>query len=514
MITSLLLADLATELPHTVRLQRLVNAIRAHFGCGAVGLLKLEGDSLRPLAVDGLAQETLGRRFVVAQHPRLSAILASRAPVHFPPGSSLPDPYDGLLDHHLGDPLPVHDCMGIRLNQDGKSWGVLTLDALSGDVFGQAAHHDLARLALMVETAVRMTRIEEENRRLRAGRLNQEIPTSLTGQPSDVEIIGQSPQLLELLNELDVVASSELPVLLLGETGVGKELFARHLHRASRRADGPLVQVNCAALPESLAESELFGHVKGAFSGAHGERSGRIEAAEGGTLFLDEVGELPLAVQAKLLRTLQNGEIQRLGADQPHTVNVRIVAATNRQLPERVREGHFRADLYHRLSVYPVQIPPLRDRGNDVLLLAGSFLELNRTRLGLRGLRLSPQAETALCAYSWPGNVRELEHVISRAALRAISRGAARTDIVTLEPELLDLDVPLAGIPSPHIAPPPGEQPGTVNVSLKTALEAYQRQLVRQALASCDGSWAGAARALGIDASNLHKLSRRLGLKD
>ncbi len=513
LITSLLLADLATELPSTIRLQRLVNAIRAHFGCGAVGLLKLDGDSLRPLAVDGLAQETLGRRFVVAQHPRLSAILASRAPVHFPPGSSLPDPYDGLLDHHLGEPLPVHDCMGIRLNQDGKSWGALTLDALSGDVFGQSAHHDLARLALMVETAVRMTRIEEENRRLRAGRLDQETPSSLTGRPGDAEIIGQSPQLLELLNELDVVADSELPVLLLGETGVGKELFARHLHRASRRADGPLVQVNCAALPESLAESELFGHVKGAFSGAHGERSGRIEAAEGGTLFLDEVGELPLAVQAKLLRTLQNGEIQRLGADQPHTVDVRIVAATNRRLPERVREGHFRADLYHRLSVYPVQIPPLRDRGNDVLLLAGSFLELNRTRLGLRGLRLSPQAETALCAYHWPGNVRELEHVISRAALRAISRGAVRTDIVTLEPELLDLDVALTEPSSPEIAAPSGEQPGAVNVSLKTALEAYQRQLVRQALARCDGNWAGAARVLGIDASNLHKLSHRLGLK-
>ena len=518
MITSLLLADLATELPHTVRLQRLVNAIREHFRCGAAGLLKIEGDCLRPLAVDGLAQETLGRRFVVAQHPRLSAILASRNPVHFPPGSALSDPYDGLLDHHLGEPLPVHDCMGIRLHQEGKTWGALTLDALTGNIFGQSAHHDLARLALMVETAVRMTRIEEENRRLRAGRLGQEAPSSLTGQPGDTEIIGQSPQLLELLSELDVVAESELPVLLLGETGVGKELFARHLHRASRRAKGPLVQVNCAALPESLAESELFGHVKGAFSGAHGERSGRVEAAEGGTLFLDEVGELPLAVQAKLLRTLQNGEIQRLGADQPHTVNVRIVAATNRQLAERVREGHFRADLYHRLSVYPVQIPPLRDRGNDVLLLAGSFLELNRTRLGLRGLRLSPRAETSLCAYSWPGNVRELEHVISRAALRAISRGAPRTDIVTLEPELLDLDVSPVGSPQPDIELPPGGLPGELsnasNVSLKVALETFQRQLVRDTLTRCDGNWAAAARTLGIDASNLHKLSRRLGLKD
>ena len=288
---------------------------------------------------------------------------------------------------------------------------------------------------------------------------------------------------------------------------------ARRLHRTSRRAAGPLVQVNGAALPESLAESELFGHVKGAFSGAVGERVGRIEAAEGGTLFLDEVGELPLGVQAKLLRTLQNGEIQRLGADQPHKVDVRIVAATNRPLPERVREGFFRADLYHRLSVYPVQIPALRERGNDVLLLAGSFLEINRTRLGVRSLRLSPRAETALCAYTWPGNVRELEHVISRAALRAVSRGADRTEIVTLEPEHLDLDLQLAEIPSADVSLPPGRLPEIGNLPLKTALDAYQRQLIQQTLSSCDGNWTRAARSLGIDASNLHKLSRRLGLK-
>lgn len=517
MITSLLLADLANELAPAVRLQRLVNTIRTHFGSGAVGLLKIEGDCLRPLAVDGLALETLGRRFVVAQHPRLSAILASRAPVRFPPGSTLPDPYDGLLDHHLGEPLPVHDCMGIRLDQDGQVWGALTLDALSGDVFGASAIEELSRLALMVEASVRMTRIEEENRRLRAGRMDQDARSTETGRQDDAEIIGQSPQLLALLHEIDVVADSELPVLLLGETGVGKELFARHLHRASRRAAGPLVQVNCAALPESLAESELFGHVKGAFSGAHGDRAGRIEAADGGTLFLDEVGELPLAVQAKLLRTLQNGEIQRLGADQPHKVDVRIVAATNRQLHDHVREGHFRADLYHRLSVYPVQIPPLRERRNDVLLLAGRFLEINRSRLGLRGLRLSAGAETALCAYAWPGNVRELEHVISRAALRAISKGASRSEIVTLEPELLDLDLPDSGVDSRGEplarAEPARTVPDERSIPMKAALDAYQRELIRQALAHADGNWAAAARRLGLDASNLHKLSRRLGLK-
>ena len=190
MITSLLLADLVTELPHPVRLQRLVNAIRTHFGCGAVGLLKIEGDGLRPLAVDGLVRETLGRRFVVAQHPRLSAILASRAPVRFPPGSALPDPYDGLLENHRDEPLPVHDCMGISLHIDGQPWGVLTLDAPDsgegggGEVFDAPARDALAELALLVEATVRMTRIEEENRALRAGR-SADAGRSPAGAPAE-----------------------------------------------------------------------------------------------------------------------------------------------------------------------------------------------------------------------------------------------------------------------------------------------------------------------------------------
>ena len=326
--------------------------------------------------------------------------------------------------------------------------------------------------------------------------------------------------LTRLLHEMQVVAGSDLPVLLLGETGVGKELFARFLHRHSPRRGKPLVHVNCAALPESLAESELFGHRRGAFSGAVSDRPGRFEAADGGTLFLDEVGELPLTVQAKLLRTLQNGEIQRLGADEPRRVNVRVIAATNRSLRDLVANGSFRADLYHRLSVYPVPIPPLRERGDDVLLLAGRFLELNRTRLGIRSLRLSASAQDALRRYHWPGNIRELEHVISRAALKALSHGADRNAIVTLEAPLLDLDALCPPAPAP-LAPstpaalqPPTAEPATLPSTLRAAVDECQRQCIQAALARHGGNWAGAARELDIDASNLHKLARRLALKD
>lgn len=506
----ILIADLTEEMPVAVRLQRLAGVLRKQFRCGAVALLQLDNDTLQPVATDGLVREALGRRFALYQHPRLAAILSGHGPVCFPQDASLPDPYDGLLEACAGEPLPVHDCMGITLQLEGQPWGVLTLDSLEPGTFTPAAQQALAAMTPIVEAAVRVSALEQERRHLRL--LHQQDGASDPRAPVSSEIIGHSPAIQQLLHEIDIVAASELPVLLTGETGVGKELFARRLHQRSPRHQKPLIHVNCAALPESLAESELFGHAKGAFSGAGGERPGRVEAANGGTLFLDEVGELPLPVQAKLLRTLQNGEIQRLGEDRPRRVDVRIIAATNRQLQQRVREGQFRADLYHRLSVYPVPIPPLRERGHDILLIAGHFLELNRSRLGLRSLRLSPDAESALLRYAWPGNVRELEHVISRGALKAISRGANRTDIVTLDARLLDLDS--SQLPSPASAQPAQSPlPSLPAQTLKQATDACQRQLLQQALERHHHNWAAAARELAVDPSNLHKLARRLGLK-
>ena len=529
LVPSSLLADLAIELPRAVRLQRLVEALRAQFRCGAVALLALDGDQLRPVAVDGLVSDTLGRRFAVRDHPRLAAILRGQGVICFDNDSQLPDPYDGLIASRVGEPLPVHDCMGLSLTVAGRPWGVVTFDALDIGCFSAAAQAMLASLSDVIAASVRMTELETENQALKDNALSPREAAIPAGE--DPEIITRSPAMTRLLHELQIVGQSGLPVLLLGETGVGKELFAHRLHRLSSRADKAMVHVNCAALPESLAESELFGHVRGAFSGAVADRPGRFEAAHGGTLFLDEVGELSLPVQAKLLRTLQNGEIQRLGADRPRRVDVRIIAATNRSLADLVRDGLFRADLYHRLSVYPVPIPPLRERKADILLIAGRFLEQNRARLGLRSLRLSADAEAALQGYSWPGNVREVEHVISRAALKAISRGADRRAIITLEADLMDLEAGAALSPrhgdraaASTIAeaataadPAPSSHRTRAGQALQPSLQSVtdeaQRQAIRDALAVSHGNWTAAARQLAVDPSNLHKLARRLGLK-
>jgi anaerobic nitric oxide reductase transcription regulator len=521
---SLLLSDLTVLLPAAVRLQRLVTALRAQFGCEAVALLALEPggiECLRPLASAGLVRDALGRRFLLAEHPRLAAIMAVRDVVAFDAGTRWPDPYDGLVEGQHGLPLPVHDCMGIRLQQDGRPWGALTLDGLTPGRFGERERDMLARLAPMVEVAVRVSRLERENHDLRharafAARTREDQVALGLATDEDWEIVAHSEAMRGLLEESQVVARSGLPVLLLGETGVGKELFARRLHRLSGRHDKPLVQVNCAALPETLAESELFGHVRGAFSGASTERAGRVEAAQGGTLLLDEVGELPLALQAKLLRTLQDGEIQRLGSDRTRKVDVRVIAATNRDLRAAVRDGHFRADLYHRLSVYPLPIPPLRERRDDILPLAGRFLEINRARLGLRGLRLARSAERALLDYDWPGNVRELEHVIGRAALRAASGSEGRHRIVSIGPPLLGIEladaphaVKAAASPDPALA----ELDDAAALAPRVAAQAAQRHSIRVALNTSAGNWARAARQLGVDPSNLHKMARRLGMK-
>ncbi|WP_447777325.1 nitric oxide reductase transcriptional regulator NorR [Pseudomonas chlororaphis] len=504
-----LVSDLSRELPEGERYRRLLEAMRALLPCDAAALLRLDGEWLVPLAVDGLSTDTLGRRFKVSEHPRFAALLSHPGPTRFASDSDLPDPYDGLVDG-LHEHLEVHDCMGCPLFIDERPWGLLTLDALDPQRFEPIELDALQAFASLAAATVNAAeRIERLALRAEDEHQRAEVYRQASGQ--NREMIGQSKAHKRLLEEIGLVGGSDLTVLITGETGVGKELVAQAIHAASPRADKPLISLNCAALPDTLVESELFGHVRGAFTGATNDRRGKFELANGGTLFLDEVGELSLTVQAKLLRVLQSGQLQRLGSDQEHQVDVRLIAATNRDLAEEVRSGRYRADFYHRLSVYPLLVPALRDRGRDVLLLSGYFLEQNRSRMGLGSLRLTSDAQAALLAYAWPGNVRELKHLIGRSALKALGSCRERPKILSLS--AADLDLPDASAP---IAPQPApaamaEIPGSGD--LRQATENYQRQLISACLERHQHNWASAARELGLDRANLGRMAKRLGLK-
>jgi DNA-binding NtrC family response regulator len=324
-------------------------------------------------------------------------------------------------------------------------------------------------------------------------------PASLPAAREAVEavsadgLIGRSRGMLAVYKQIAHAAGSDAPVLITGETGTGKELIARALHHHSRRAARPFVPVNCGALAESLLESELFGHVRGSFTGALGDKKGVFEQAHGGSIFLDEIGETTAAVQVRLLRVLEQGEVRPVGASRVTTVNVRVVAATNRDLERSVREGSFRQDLYYRLNVIRIAVPPLRDRREDIPLLAAHVLRDVATRGGpLR--RLSPEALAALMSYAWPGNVRELENVLERLALAATGDSLEREDLpavfrerppATLEEPLFD------GLPS---------------------LEQMEKRYLAHVLETLKGNRTRAAEVLGIDRRTLYRMMERFGM--
>ncbi|MGV3682471.1 MAG: nitric oxide reductase transcriptional regulator NorR [Acidovorax sp.] len=508
-----LMADLAQDLPEAERHRRLLEALRVLLPCDATALMRLDGEWLVPMAVNGLSRDTMGRRFRVAEHPRFTQLLAASGPVRFAADCGLPDPFDGLVDGLQGH-LPVHDCMGCALQVDGRPWGVITLDALEVGRFSRVAQPTLQAFASLaaasVAVATRMHGLaaEAESERQRA----ETYATQAAGaRGGPRQLIGHSTAHKRLLKEIALAGPTELCVLIQGETGTGKELVAQALHAASPRAKRPMVSINCAALPDALVESELFGHVRGAFTGAVGERRGKFELAHGGTLFLDEVAELPLPVQAKLLRVLQSGQLQRLGSDREHRVDVRVIAATNRDLAQDVRAGRMRADFYHRLSVYPLHVPPLRERGRDVLPIGGFFLEEARSRMGLGAVRLDATAQAALLAYDWPGNVRELEHLLGHSVVKALGRHAQRPRILTLSAEDLDLgNANHAAIPT---APPSVPEAPAGHLGLRGAVAQLERRMVLDALAQHGQQWAPAARTLGIDPANLARMAKRLGIE-
>lgn len=503
--------DITANLSTRDRFSRLLTTLRDTLECDAAALLSFQGHQFTPLAIDGLSADVLGRRFIINEHPRLEAIARAGDVVRFPADSQLPDPYDGLIPNVDGD-LKVHACVGLPLFANDQLIGALTIDALDPNKFDHFTNHELRSIsaitAASLNNALLIDKLEKQanNFALINNKTKGQLDTA-------TEIIGQDDAFLALLNEVNVVAATELNVLILGETGTGKELIAKTVHQHSPRADKPLVYLNCAALAESVAESELFGHVKGAFTGAISHRSGKFEVADKGTLFLDEIGELPLNLQAKLLRVLQYGDLQKVGDDRSLKVDVRIIAATNKDLKSEILAGRFRADLYHRLSVFPVVVPALRERPKDIHLLAGFFIERYRQQLQLNHLGLSSDALALLNQYDWPGNIRELEHAIHRAAVLAKSAGI-RDGMCTIQAHHFEF----APQGENHLPPTPQNTikqsaSSKAQMNLRDATEQFQGQYIQQILRLHNGNWAATARSLQLDSGNLHRLAKRLGLK-
>jgi transcriptional regulator with GAF, ATPase, and Fis domain len=313
------------------------------------------------------------------------------------------------------------------------------------------------------------------------------------------EILGRSPALQKVLRQVEMVAPTDASVLVLGESGVGKELVARAVHARSARSAGPLIRVNGGAVPRELFESEFFGHARGAFTGATRDRAGRFALADGGTLFLDEVGEIPLDQQVKLLRVLQEGTFERVGDGRTRKADVRLVAATNRDLAEEVARGRFRPDLYYRLSVFPIEVPPLRERREDVPALAEHFVRLAARRLGLRTPPLGAAQAELLARYDWPGNVRELQHVIERAVI--LGRGRA---------------LELGELVSPRTESTPGERTDDGPLPTLSDLKRREKQVIAAALERSGGKVSGpggAAELLGVKPTTLESKLRALGLR-
>ena len=327
-------------------------------------------------------------------------------------------------------------------------------------------------LLLAVRRVLRTRRLERENRQLR------EV---IREGDRFGELIGRSEPMLRLYRTIEKVAATDVTVLVVGESGTGKELVARTLHRTSRRAERPFVAVNCAAIPETLIESELFGHEKGSFTGAHKRREGRFEEADGGTLFLDEIASMPLPLQATLLRVLQERRFTRVGGTGEVECDLRVVAASNRDLPAMVDDGSFRQDLYYRLNVVPIELPPLRDRFGDIPLLARAFLELASARHGIEVGPLTPALLRPLMAHGWPGNVRELANVVERLVLLAEDGRISTED---LPPEIVGA---LEDPECPFLLPAEG-----------VSWERVEAGLLRQALDRAQGNRAAAARLLGL----------------
>jgi transcriptional regulator with GAF, ATPase, and Fis domain len=412
----------------------------------------------------------------------------------------------------LADPLPdwvaapdwvraegIRGFAGQPLVHRGEILGVLALfarGAIGADCMGwlrMIADHAAAAIA----TTRAFAEIEALRKRLELE--NEYLREEVTRAGAFGELLGQSPALEAVARQIDLVAPTDSAVLILGESGTGKELVAREIHRRSQRASKPLIKVNCAAVPRELYESEFFGHVRGAFTGALRDRAGRFELADNGTLFLDEIGEIPLELQAKLLRILQEGELERVGEERTRRVNVRLVTATNRDLRAEAEAGRYRQDLYYRLSVFPVELPPLRKRKEDIPLLAEHFLQASARKLGRAAPRLTLATVQRLQQYDWPGNVRELQHVIERA-------------VITSTGGRLNVELPS---PSGATWAPAALAAEANSVRTDAQIRQFEADNIRAALKAAGGKVSGpggAAQLLGLKPTTLASRIKSLGI--
>jgi len=339
------------------------------------------------------------------------------------------------------------------------------------------------RLLLTVENALKLQRLEAENR-------------NLTQRLGKHELIWTSEVMRKIMAQVERVAASETRVCIMGETGTGKELIARFLHEHSPRAGGPFVTLNCAAVPAELIESELFGHEKGSFTGASGRHVGKFEQAGGGTIFLDEIGDMPLTMQTKLLRVLEEHEIERIGGDKPIAVNVRVLVATHRDLSTLVREGKFRQDLFHRVHVFPLALPPLRERREDIAALIEHFVRQISTQNSWKTIPFTADAIRLLQAYAWPGNIRELRNMTERLMLLATDN--------EVNGETVRSVLPSGKVAEPEIAP---------SGSLATRMESFERETILAELKRQNYHMTNTAKSLGLERSHLYKKVGQLGIE-
>ena len=420
--------------------------------------------------------------FVAEDRPAAVKLFYEEKPAVVTLDLGLPPDTDGTEEGFaaLGEILEIDPFTKVVIitGREEKEHALQGIDSGAHDFFCKPI--DVDDLKIVLKRALNYYRLEHENRELKSQRQGGGIG----------EMMGTSSAMQKVFSGIRKVADSDVSVLLLGESGTGKELAARAIHGLSQRKKRPFVPINCGAIPDNLLESELFGHEKGAFTGAHARKKGRIESAHTGVLFLDEIGELPLPLQVKLLRFLQDQKLVRIGGNEEVPIDVRVVAATNSDLNESMEKGEFREDLYFRLAVFTINLPPLREREGDVLLLAKVFLEQNAEEAGKKMKGFTPAALKAMEIHSWPGNVRELENRIKRALV--VAEG------VKLTPQDLDLD----SISSKYSG-----------MGLKEAREAVEKDLVEKTLARNKGNISKAAAMLGVSRPTLYELIDKFGIK-